>query len=287
MLKVGLSMGVTSISEAYFQNCRKTGISKIEVSVGNVKNEPDVNYKAVQEYAKNYEVNLWSYHLPFVPFEMVDISALDKQLQNRSVDYLGEIIRKAADIGIDKYVIHPSGEPIAQEERYEKMQRAKESLVKLARVAAECGGVIAVEDLPRTCLGRDSDEILELLSADERLRVCFDTNHLLKENLVDFVHKVGHKIITTHISDYDFINERHWLPGEGKIDWPSLIGALKEVGYHGVWLYEIGFKCPNSIIRDRDMTHEDFVRNAAELFAGKAPTIFATHLPELGMWPTK
>ena len=96
--------------------------------------------------------------------------------------------------------------------------------------------------------------------------------------------RVGDKMITTHVSDCDFINERHWLPGEGKIDWQALLGALFDVNYHGIWLYEIGFKCPRSIIRDRDLTCEDFVRNANELFQNKPITTFSTHIEGLGMW---
>ena len=46
--------------------------------------------------------------------------------------------------------------------------------------------------------------------------------------------------MTTHISDHDYENERHWLPGEGKINWNALIGALEKIGYRGVFNYEVG-----------------------------------------------
>ena len=48
--------------------------------------------------------------------------------------------------------------------------------------AQQLGQVIAVEDLPRTCLGRESSEMLELISVNDKLRVCFDTNHLLQKD---------------------------------------------------------------------------------------------------------
>ena len=96
--------------------------------------------------------------------------------------------------------------------------------------------------------------------------------------------KLADKIVTVHISDYDFINERHWLPGEGKLNWQAILNALKEIGYRGVWLYEIGFSCPHTILRDRDLTCDDFAKNAAELFANKNITIFASHKENLGMW---
>ncbi len=126
--------------------------------------------------------------------------------------------------------------------------------------------MLCAEDLPRTCLGRDSDEISELLSVSDDLAVCLDTNHLLTESLPDFIHKVGGRIVTTHISDYDFKDEKHWLPGEGKIDWNGVVSALEDVGYNGVWLYEVGYKAPASMPRSRDLTALDFAENAAKIF---------------------
>ena len=92
------------------------------------------------------------------------------------------------------------------------------------------------ENLPRQ---QRKGEIKDLISADERLRVCFDTNHLLIGDNVEFVRALGEKIVTVHISDYDFSDERHWLPFEGKNDWDKIIGALCDVGYSGPFMYEV------------------------------------------------
>ena len=101
---------------------------------------------------------------------------------------------------------------------------------------------------------------------------------------MDFVKALGNKIVTLHVSDFDMVNERHWRPGEGKNDWKSILGALKEVGYAGPWLYEMDFGFPKTIIRERELTPEDLVRNATELFEGKEFTIFSTPKPNLGYW---
>ncbi len=156
------------------------------------------------------------------------------------------------------------------------------------RVTAElCDGYreAGIEVL-EVCYGTQLlEEIVELVSVHKDLRVCFDTNHLLNQDPCDFVRKLGDKIITLHISDYDFQNERHWLPGEGDINWPELISTLKETGYSGPWLYELGLVCPKSIIRPRELTYEDIANNARELFAGKKPTTISTRIEGLGMWP--
>lgn len=277
MMKVGLSSCNKEITEQLFENYKRAGIDAIEFSL-TPEQCKDFDYPMAARYAKKYGIEMWSYHLPFVPFDQIELSVTDQKLRKQTIAWLSELIRRGSDVGIDKFVVHPSGEPIKDEERPERMKCAKESLAALAGVAISCGSVIAVEDLPRTCLGRNSDEILELIDADPALRVCFDTNHLLGEPITDFIHKVGDKIITTHISDYDFIDERHWMPGEGKINWNQVIDAFEEVGYDAMWLYELGFRCPKTIMRERNFTCEDFARNAKEIFERKVPTTFCTYI---------
>ncbi len=269
------------VNEQLFADMARAGINHIEISVDKKKSE-ELDYTRLKEWSEKYGICLWSFHLPFWPFDQIDISK--KELAEESVNYLSEYIRKASEIGIDKFIIHASGEPIAESDRKNRMECAKKSLARLCEVAAEYGSVICVEDLPRTCLGRSSADIEELLSADDRLRVCFDTNHLLMEEIGEFIHVLGDKIVTTHISDYDFKNERHWLPGEGEIDWQGLMSALEDVDYKGIWLYEIDFGCPWTIKRDRELCCEDFADNARELFEGRTPLPLGKPISGLKHW---
>ncbi len=276
-MEIGLSTP-GFVNEQLFCDMKNAGIKHMEVSVSKEKSE-SLDYEKLKEWSEKYEINLWSFHLPFYPFDEIDISK--PELAKASVEYLKGYIEKGSAIGIDKYVIHASGEPIEDTERDIRMQTAKASLKELALYAKSFGSTILVEDLPRTCLGRNSSELLELISVDENIKACFDTNHLLSEDYVNFIHVLGKNIVTTHISDYDFKDERHWLPGEGKLDWQRLIGALKEVGYDGVWLYEINLTPPWTIHRDRDLTCFDFASNARELFSGTIPAPLGTPREDL------
>lgn len=98
---------------------------------------------------------------------------------------------------------------------------------------------LCIEELPRTCLGRNSTELLRIIAPYPDVKICFDTNHLLSEGLLHFVETCGDRIATVHVSDYDMIDERHWFPGKGKIDWPALYRALMKVGYKVVFMYEL------------------------------------------------
>ena len=75
--------------------------------------------------------------------------------------------------------------------------------------------------------------------ASEQIKICVDVNHFLQEPAEAGVLALGNRIVTTHISDHDYENERHWLPGEGKIDWNALLAAFESIGYQGVFNYEV------------------------------------------------
>lgn len=266
-MEIGMSRA--SVSESIFKELKDAQIKYFEVSLYKEAVEK-LDFDNLKEMSKKYGVELWSFHLPFMPFAEIDISNPD--IAKKTVEYLKYFIENGAKIGIDKFVIHASGEPIKEEDRATRMETAKESLRELCEFADNFGAVIAVENLPRTCLGRDSKDMLELLSVDKRLRSCFDTNHLLQEDSSKYIKAVGEKIITTHISDYDFKDERHWLPGEGKIDWQRLYLDLKSIGFDGAWLYELNLTANHTIDRERDLCAGDVRKNAEEIFAGEKPT---------------
>lgn len=272
MYQIGLSTCRGKLlNRETFECFSNAGITSLELSLRDDQYR-NIDYNNIEKLSKEYGVNLWSFHLPFTPFDEIDISSMDDNMRIYTVNYLKSLVNQASAHGFHKFIIHPSGEPI-NEKREERLNYSKESLYELAEYASSKGAVIAVENLPRTCLGKNSAEIQELISAHNKLCVCFDTNHLLEESSIDFIHRLGQKIITLHISDYDFIDERHWLPGEGKIPWNELYNALNEISYNGVWMYELGFSEPEIITRSRDLTCEDFVRNANEIFDGKKITV--------------
>lgn len=281
-MRLAHSCGGT-VNEEIMAGHKAAGINTIEISVGNTQLADALDFKEARRLADKYGIELWSLHLPFLPFNVIDPSV--PALADYTVKYFCSFIDKATEIGIKTIVIHPSGEPIAESDRPMRLECAKKSLAALAEYAKARGAVIAVEDLPRTCLGRDSSDILELISAHPDLRVCFDTNHLLGESIADFIKKVGDKIITTHVSDYDEKNERHWLSGEGVIDWKALKDALIAIGYDGPWLYELGLdgSLP-TIDRERRLEYSDFARNHDEIMNDKPITTIGKGKTDLPSW---
>lgn len=194
-------------------------------------------------------MDVWTLHLPYGT--AFDISAAfgedDGGIASEAVRRHIGLMRLAQKWGIRKVVLHPSWEPTAEADRPDRLARCKRSLVVLADEAERLGITIAVECLPRTCLGHTSEEMRELVEADDRLGICCDVNHLLKESPESFIRKLGRRIVTVHMSDYDGVDERHWLPGQGIIRWNEVIRALAEHGYAGPFLYEVRRPDPNEL----------------------------------------
>ena len=94
--------------------------------------------------------------------------------------------------------------------------------------------------MPQDCLGNTSDELICLTDGIDNVCVCCDMNHWFHEKTYDAIRNLGSRIETVHVSDYDEVVEKHWMPGEGTNDWSKIIESLQKVGYCGPFLYECG-----------------------------------------------
>ena len=260
MYRIGLSMYEMSFEEKSFNDLAKNGIFDVEISRPLYEHYENFDFCGVKKMAESHGINIWSLHLPFAPFELIDVSAIDTEKRNKAVELLSDLIKRCGNIGVDKFIVHPSGEPIRETERSERLKCSRESLSKLADAAERFNATICVEDLPRTCLGNCVEEMKFLTEDDERLRICFDTNHITADKPENVIRELKNKIVTLHVSDFDFVDEKHWIPGDGEINWSEVVKALKDIKYNGVWMYEVGFQS-----RSGELKLSDFKKNAERL----------------------
>jgi len=91
------------------------------------------------------------------------------------------------------------------------------SLLELVKLAEELGVMIAIENTRR------SDNVPYLLSKIQSnyLGFCYDSSHHFLSDKQDFnlLDNFGERLVATHLSDNDGLEDRHWLPGHGIIDW--------------------------------------------------------------------
>lgn len=241
-----LSIGTTT---ALWQNptavnmagAKENGFEYIEVAINQFyRNVPPEEVKPriykFKESIDSAGVKVWSVHLPFS--KTLDISVLDDSLRQKNVEFMSGIIELCVIFKPEKLVLHPSSEPIENNQREQRIVNSIQSINYLRPYADKIGAQLCIENLPRTCLGNTPDELLRIVSDFPEVGICFDTNHYLTGSPFQFIEKVGNRISTVHVSDYDGINEGHWIPGQGVIDWGKMLNDLKENGYEGVFMFE-------------------------------------------------
>ncbi|MBQ4527422.1 MAG: sugar phosphate isomerase/epimerase [Clostridia bacterium] len=197
------------------------------------------------ELSNKYNVAIRSYHLPFndegkIPFLP---SSLDSTDRTKTLEMTKNLITALEPTGIEYVVIHGSLRVLA----HERQQRLNAFVEYLKELCDFCKGLnnikVCVETLKPRCIGNGLKEhlyILENVNKDN-LGICFDSNHLLEEDNLDFIRGAGEYIYTTHFSDFDGIDERHWYPGRGINDWKSIVDLLEKKGYNGPYVFEVGF----------------------------------------------
>jgi len=237
-LGVSLIFFDSDFDESIHRELVAAGIQTVEINA--LQLETAQQRTTVKSLLATGKIRATSIHSKFG--DQCDYSSLDPEIWNRAVDFGNQAVNTAAELDIPIVVAHTSAEPILPEERSQRFDRAVEGLTLVGQRAKATGRRIALEYLPRTCLGNNLTELLELLQRldDETFGVCLDVNHLMDryQELPEVVHGLGSYLITTHISDCDEEDEKHWLPGEGVLDWQGFIQTLGEIGYRGPFTYE-------------------------------------------------
>ena len=243
---IGISLSLfgekTETTQEQLFGIKAAGVDYVEVIMNQImryhpENEWYERAWTLKKRIDNAGLKVWSIHLPHT--YDIDISFMDPEKRAFSVEKDEEAIRIGSIFNPKRIVLHSSNDPVLDEERPARMQFAKNGIGRLSLAAKEIGAVLCVEDLPRSNLGRNSEEIMELIGDYPEVMCCFDTNHLPEEDYMHFMKVVGNRIATVHFSDYDIVDEKHWIEGLGVINWPKLYKGLQETGYEGVAIHEV------------------------------------------------
>ena len=183
-----------------------------------------------------------SFHIPFSGND--DLSHPDETMRVWAISRFRSHLATVREFGCEFIVLHPSCEikTNVKAERDERISQLRKCLLEIEAEMKEMKVKVALEFLPRFCIGNtlsDMDQILEGMDP-EIFGVCFDVNHIMSQYplIPEMTRKLGKRLFTTHISDYNGIDECHWLPGHGVIDWKGFVEALKDIDYKGPFNYE-------------------------------------------------
>ncbi|MGI6487488.1 MAG: sugar phosphate isomerase/epimerase family protein [Syntrophothermaceae bacterium] len=114
-----------------------------------------------------------------------------------------------------------------------------DSITRILNTAEEAGIVIAIENTERL----DYTEFVLSEIESPYLGLCYDSSHdwLYDGVGAEILLKLGRYLKATHLSDNDGKKDRHWLPGEGIIDWNRVSRFFPNSTYDGFLTLEV---CP-------------------------------------------
>jgi len=164
-------------------------------------------------------------------------------------EYVFEIMKRWVDlfaaIGIEKGVWHSGGHSLAERgvAREEVRKRQEEAFAKVSAFAEGKVTRIAIENLS-VDERVDVADIMDLVACVDGsdAGICLDTGHAFMSGLdvAEFVREAGDRLIGTHVTDCVSKKRDHFMPfSSGLIDWPPVMRALAEIGYEGLFNFEI------------------------------------------------
>ena len=113
-------------------------------------------------------------------------------------------------------------------------------------------------------------ETLRLIEAidDPNVAFCLDTGHsIVRDTQPGEAVRMGAKYLRVlHVHDSDGVQDRHWYPGTGAVDWDDFTAALKGVGFAGVLSMETrpGEGLPEDAHRQEDQKIAAIARKLAD-----------------------
>ena len=184
---------------------------------------------------------VFSYHIPFKKID--DIADPDETVRLRAMSRLRAHIHEASRLNSKLLIIHPSTEPIDQNKRDIYISQIRKSMLEIEGELKLHKMKIALEFLPRLCMGNTLEDMNKMLDGmSDTFGVCLDVNHIMDQypQIPSIIRSLGKKLFSLHICDYDGVDERHWMPFTGVIDFKAMLKALEDTGYSGSFNYETG-----------------------------------------------
>lgn len=252
---IGISTGCFYRQSIFsvLEEIRAAGFREIEVCSFpmhlDYHNEADV--RRAGEMMRRLGLRPFSFHAPFA--DRIDITSLDRAEREAAVNELITACRAAALIGAEHVVLHPGPEREGRPPEEEFIRRMNNAADSLNRVAARCcdmGVRLLLENmLPHLLFGHTSD-MLYLLGRITTCGVgaCLDTGHArLSGDLESVIQKLSGHLKMVHINDNNGERDDHLIPGEGSIDWPWFIAALRRQQFQGGLIIEMAAGATESI----------------------------------------
>ena len=259
--------------------CKESGFDAVDYSIENYKPEDEIyggsddafesHFAAIKEKAASLELEISQTHGRCVTYWPNDPA------HNEWVDRVCKLdLRATAALGAPSCVVHfPNNSRWGKqppELMHEVAAKLYDTLIPSAEqyqvnIAMETFGATKFAGVTSREFFADPTEFMRQFNRlDTKYKtICVDTGHTHEAEIFwvpspeEIIRIFGKNISILHLHDNHGHYDEHNLPGMGNINWPAVFSALDEVGYSGVYNFELSLFFAGSML-------EDFVN-----FAGK------------------
>ena len=226
---------------------REVGFDAIDFSMAVFKNtagDLTLLAEAIRADALSQGMRFEVCHLPYAIKTSDD---LDKYKDFS--DFVIRAIEAAKVLGVDFAVLHPTTATVPKSEfdRVKDYDFTMRHLTPFAEYASKRGVTLAIENMGPIPMGcevhrfcQNPDELCEVADA-LGARVCWDFGHAnmagLKQS--DSLRCVGDRLAVLHVNDNLGGDDIHLPPFLGNIDWRDAMRGLRDIGFRGLFNFEI------------------------------------------------
>jgi len=237
------------------EECAKAGYKYLDINFCEAMNptsrmRDDDWEKYVEQLAetgKRCGVVFTQSHLPYY-----DVFADNDSVKVKTME---ELIRRSiiasSRLGVKWTVTHPGTVYSAGQDMSVSLERNLEYYSKHVKTAKEYGIGIALENdfeyksppyQHIFCANiYEQVKLIDSFNDPEHVGACYDFGHA---NLVGGFHRqnlkvLGNRLKAIHVQDNKGLEDEHFLPFHGNIDWKEAMAGLADIGYEGELTYEI------------------------------------------------
>lgn len=175
-------------------------------------------------------------------------------------ELMAELLETARYLQVGVLVVHPvlaCTPSDASQGGREVVACREQSLKRTARLAGGYGIKIALENLCRETVSdlANPAALVELVHrlGEDNVGLCFDIGHCLVSGL-DPLEEMEHlttQVYSFHVHENDGLEDLHWVPGRGPIDWFRFLDRLRALRYEGFFILELwGGKDSEDVIKE-------------------------------------
>ena len=231
MYTYALSVSSTYAEDpAFIEAVKKSKVKKFEFCPsGSVP--PEQYATAVSNILKYHDesgIEAASIHIPFGVTPWVPSRAAERK---EALAAVRGLMKAWSPLRPARYTMHGCTEADIDVPRKDQIRDCRDFLSEIMPDLEEAKTSFNIEYLPRTCIGNVPEELEEIVDGfpADRIGICLDVNHASPrtEIMPQLIRRLGPRINTFHISDTDGVDECHWFPGYGIIDWPACMKEIK------------------------------------------------------------